>query len=104
MLLYTAPYFANYLPADVFHHFLLFVYCIRTLCSDCLIAQDINKVRGFLFKFCELTGRLYGREHLTANNHLCCHLAALPGRAQPERPAMCKYGTLEPVANRGSQA
>lgn len=83
LLFYGPPYFADHLPADLFHHFLLFVYCIRTLCSDCLVARDINEVRGFLFRFCELTGRLYGREHLTPNNHLCCHLADMAAMMGP---------------------
>ena len=50
------------------------VLACRYLCQPTLKPNDIVIADALLLKFCSRTERLFGKEFITPNMHMCCHL------------------------------
>lgn len=53
-----------------------FVQACRVLQSKCITQEQIQLGNTFLIKFCRRTEHLFGKESVTPNMHMHCHLAA----------------------------
>ena len=51
-----------------------FVLACRYLCQPSLKQDDVTIADALLLQFCRRTERLFGKEAVTPNMHMCCHL------------------------------
>lgn len=65
--------FKNYLPKDVYDHFMLLMCCV-TICSTDEYKQFLPKVREMFEEYVELRKELYGPHSITSNFHNLIHI------------------------------
>ena len=58
-------------PLECWRHFVL---ACRVLCRKCITKDDIKLGDALLMQFCRRTERLFGKESITPNMHMHCHL------------------------------
>ena len=83
---FTADHFKNWinlfslmvlrdiLPSEHLQCLHYFVLTSRILCQMIITDAEINLVNAFLLQLCCRVERLYGKEEITPNMHLHCHL------------------------------
>ena len=62
------------LPADVLECWRHFVLACRLLCQTELKRDDIIIADALILKFCQRMERMFGKEVITPNMHMSCHL------------------------------
>lgn len=63
------------LPKKDFECWKIFVEASLLLCNQALPVADIDKINSLLFKFCKSFESIYGKNRVTPNMHMHCHLA-----------------------------
>ena len=52
----------------------LFVSACRLLCRPVITRDEVNQADTLLLQFCQRIEQLFGKEIITPNMHMCCHL------------------------------
>ena len=65
----------NELPQEDFKCWQVFVKACRLLTRPSITSEEISQAHSLLIQFCRTVERLYGKEAITPNMHLHCHLA-----------------------------
>ena len=59
---------------DILEYWRLFVLACRTLCTKTVTLENVKLGDAFLLQFCCRVERFFGKECITPNMHLSCHL------------------------------
>jgi len=74
ILIYSIPALYSILPAEHLECWRHFVLACRILCKQRLSTTEIDLADILLLRFCNRVQELYGRDVITPNMHLHCHL------------------------------
>ena len=74
VIYYSIVTLRDVVSRDVLEVWRLFVLACRTLCVKKISLQNIKLADAFLLQFCRRVERLFGKECITPNMHLHCHL------------------------------
>jgi len=72
--IYSIPALFHILPTEHLECWRHFVYACRILCKQCLSPADIEVAHNMLLRFCTKVECFYGKEAISPNFHLHCHL------------------------------
>lgn len=72
--LYSLIVLRDILPSEDLHYWRYFVLASRILCQVSISESEIQLADAFLLQFCCNFERKYGKEAITPNMHLHCHL------------------------------
>lgn len=75
VILYSMYALGGLISQDEYHCWQSFVLACYFLCRRTVSRVDVIKANTLLVKFCQRMERLYGKECVTPNMHLHCHLA-----------------------------
>lgn len=74
-LIYSPYILSNFLPKDHYKCWMLFVSACRILCGRTISIAKLHEADNMLLSFCRSAENLYGKNSITPNMHLHCHLA-----------------------------
>ena len=74
-LIYSPYIMTNLLPKEHYECWMLFVSACVIMCGRTVSSNKLQEADEKLVNFCRKTEELYGKESITPNMHLHCHLA-----------------------------
>mgnify|MGYP002803532383 CR=1 FL=1 len=73
-LIYSPYILSKFLPKDHYDCWMLFVSACAILCGRTISISKLEKADKLLLSFCKSAQNLYGKDCITPNMHLHCHL------------------------------